>query len=174
MVASQRRRGVATVLGRLVASGRKIAVMAALIGNLLIALAKLAGALVSGSASMFAESAHSFSDVGNQILLLIGVKRSGAPPPDKQPFGTGKAAYFWPLMVAVLLFGVAGAYSLIEGVEGFRHPHHVDNIKLSLAVFAVAFVIEAGTPDVASQQARKAARADGLTRKQWMKENRDA
>ena len=36
-------------------------------------------AIVSGSASMFAESVHSFADTLNQSLLLIGLKRSRRP-----------------------------------------------------------------------------------------------
>jgi cation diffusion facilitator family transporter len=106
----------------------KVAVVAALLGNLLIAILKLVAGLISGSASMLAEAAHSFSDVGNQILLLIGISRAHAPPSAKHPYGTGKAAYFWPFMVAILLFGIAGAYSVFEGYEKIAHPHELGDI----------------------------------------------
>lgn len=148
-----------------------IAVWAALFGNLLIAIAKLAGGIVSGSASMFAEAAHSFSDVGNQLLLLLGLQRSKKAPNPKHPYGTGKAAYFWPLMVAVLLFGVAGGYSLFEGIEKFLHPHEVHDITLSLGVLALAFVIEAVVLIVAIREAIKENPA-GM--KAFLRENRDA
>ncbi len=156
------------------ASESPIAVWAAFFGNLIIAIGKLLAGLASGSAAMLAEAAHSFSDVGNQVLLLIGIKRSSAPASEKYPFGKGKAAYFWPLMVAVLLFGVAGAYSLIEGIEKFRHPHEVGSITLSLWVLGGAFAVEAATLGVAVVQARKIARAEGLTWRGFIEENRDA
>ena len=98
-------------------AGSKLAVLAALAGNLLIAIAKLVGGLASGSAAMFAEAAHSFSDVGNQVLLLVGIRKAEAPPSERHPFGGGKSAYFWPFLVAVLLFGFAGGYSVFEGIE---------------------------------------------------------
>lgn len=151
-----------------------IAVWAAFFGNLIIAIGKLVAGLASGSAAMLAEAAHSFSDVGNQVLLLIGIKRSRAPPSEKYPFGTGKAAYFWPLMVAVLLFGVAGAYSLFEGIEKFRHPHEIGSIRLSLFVLGGAFIVEFFTLAVAFVQARKIARAEGLSWRGFIEENRDA
>jgi len=72
----------------------KVAVVAALVANLVIAVLKLAAGLFSGSAAMLAESAHSFSDVGNQILLLGGISRSHWPPSPEHPYGTGKAAFF--------------------------------------------------------------------------------
>ncbi len=156
------------------ASESRIAVLAAFFGNLIIAIGKLVAGLASGSASMLAESAHSFSDVGNQVLLLIGIQRSTRPPSPKYPFGTGKAAYFWPFMVAVLLFGVAGAYSIFEGIEKFRHPHPVEDITLSLIVLGVAFIIEAGTLGVAVAQAVKLARKEGLAWRAFFRENRDA
>ncbi len=151
-----------------------IAVWAAFFGNLVIAIGKLLAGLASGSAAMFAEAAHSFSDVGNQVLLLIGIKRSKAPPSEKYPFGKGKAAYFWPLIVAVLLFGVAGAYSLFEGIEKFRHPHELESITLALIVLGVAFVIEAVTLGVAVLQAVRLAREEGNTWREFVQENRDA
>ena len=52
------------------------AVIAALFGNLAIAVSKLFAALFTGSSSMWAETLHSFSDTVNQILLLIGLRTS--------------------------------------------------------------------------------------------------
>ena len=52
------------------------AVIAALAVNLGIAITKFAAFLVTGSASMLAESVHSVADTGNELLLLIGSGRS--------------------------------------------------------------------------------------------------
>lgn len=157
------------------ASGSRIAVVAALIANFTIAILKLVTGLLAGSASMLAEAAHSFSDTGNQVLLLVGLARADPEPTDRHPFGRGKSAYFWPFMVAVLLFVGAGAYSLFEGIRKVLDPHALGDIRLSLAVLAVAFVLEAIALTVAVRQARRKAHEAGVDSvREFLRENRDA
>ncbi|MBI4393721.1 MAG: cation transporter [Euryarchaeota archaeon] len=157
------------------ATETKTAVIAALLGNLAIALVKLFAAIIGGSSAMLAEAAHSFSDVGNQVMLYIGLRRSHRPPTDEHPYGTSKAAYLWSFLVAIILFGVAGAFSLFEGVEKIQHPHVVDDITLSLGVLLGAFILEAWSLSVALGQAKKAARARNIVGfRQFLEENRDA
>lgn len=153
----------------------RLAVLAALGANLLIAVMKLVAALISGSSAMLAEAAHSFSDCGNQLLLLVGQRAAQRPASPEHPFGTAQSTYFWSFMVAVLLFGVAGGYSLFEGVEKLRHPEPVGDIRLSLAVLAGAFALEAGSLVVALRETRKAARARGIrSTREFLEDNRDA
>lgn len=157
------------------AAGSRLSVFAALGANLVIAVLKLVSGLAIGSSAMLAEAAHSFSDVGNQVLLLIGLQRSQAGPSDKYPFGRGKSAYFWPFLVAVLLFGVAGAYSLIEGIEKVRHPHPIGDPTVSLGVLAAAFVLEAIALTIALRQARSRADEAGIRSVgAFLRQNRDA
>ena len=52
------------------------AVVAALLANLGIAVAKFVGFVITGSASMLAEAIHSVADSGNQGLLLLGGHRA--------------------------------------------------------------------------------------------------
>lgn len=157
------------------ASGSLISVIAALVANFVIAILKLTAGLIAGSSAMLAEAAHSFSDVGNQLLLLVGLRRADPEPTDKHPFGRGKSVYFWSFMVAVLLFGVAGAYSMFEGVEKILHPHPLGDIRLSLGVLGVAFVIEAIALGVAVRQARLRAQKAGIaSMREFLDENRDA
>lgn len=159
----------------LVAGESKVAIVAALVANLLIALLKLGAGLVSGSASMLAEAAHSFSDVGNQVLLLIGLRQAQGPASDLHPYGTAKDAYFWPFVVAILLFGVAGGYSVFEGVEKMLHPHAIGDTTLAFAVLGIAFAIEAVSMTIAVREAMKGARSRGIrTVREFLRENRDA
>jgi divalent metal cation (Fe/Co/Zn/Cd) transporter len=72
------------------------AVVTALIANIAVALAKLAAWLVSGSSAMLAESIHSAADSGNEILLLVGVRRAGRPADARHPFGHARFRYPMP------------------------------------------------------------------------------
>lgn len=116
--------------------------MAALFGNLGIAIFKIAAALLSGSSSMLAEGYHSVSDTFNQVLLLYGLKRSRKPPDAEHPFGHGKEQFFWSFVVAVVLFGIAGTLSVIEGYHKFRHPEPISHIALNYLAIGVAVLFE--------------------------------
>jgi cation diffusion facilitator family transporter len=158
-----------------VASGSFVSVLAALVGNLVIAMVKLVTGLAAGSSAMLAEAAHSFSDTGNQVLLLIGLQRARPSPTDRYPFGRGKSAYFWPFLVAVLLFGVAGLYSIYEGAHKVLDPHPLGSISVPLAVLAAAFVIEGIVLFIAVRKASEAAREQGMgSVGEFLRETRDA
>lgn len=103
------------------ASGSTGVVMAAMVANAGIAVLKFGGFIVTGSPSMLAETYHSISDTGNQVLLLFGIKYSQQEATRIHPFGYGKAQFFYAFLVSVLLFAVAGWESLKHGVEVFRH-----------------------------------------------------
>lgn len=66
--------------------------------------------MLTGSASMVAEAAHSWADTGNEIFLIIANKQSRRPPEPEHPLGFGREAYVWSLFAALGLF-VAGAPS---------------------------------------------------------------
>ena len=66
-----------------------VTVIVAFGANLLIALAKSAAAVMTGSASMLAEAAHSWADTGNEIFLLIANRRSRRPPDPRTRSATG-------------------------------------------------------------------------------------
>src|SRR5690242_19586809 len=115
-------------------------ILRALGANFMIACAKGVGAFITGSASMVAETIHSFSDCANQLLLLLGLKKARTPPSDRYPLGRGRELYFWSFMVAMLLFLGGGAYSIYEGVHKLMHPQPVENplVAISILGFALA------------------------------------
>ncbi|WP_336135161.1 cation diffusion facilitator family transporter [Natronomonas amylolytica] len=96
-------------------------VIAAMFANGAIAVLKFFGFLLTGSPSMLAETYHSISDTGNQVLLLVGIKYSQQEANRTHPFGYGKAQFFYAFLVSVLLFGIAGWESLKHGYEKVRH-----------------------------------------------------
>lgn len=95
----------------------KKVVIAALAGNLAIAVCKFAAAFLSGSASTMAEAVHSVADSGNQALLLLGMTLAAKPATEKYPFGRNGELYFWPFVVALILFSVGGAFAIYEGIH---------------------------------------------------------
>ena len=70
-------------------AGSKSVVIAAMIANGGIAVLKFFGFLLTGSPSMLAETYHSISDTGNQVLLLVGIKYSERSASSIHPFGYG-------------------------------------------------------------------------------------
>jgi cation diffusion facilitator family transporter len=106
------------------AAGSTGVVIAAMIANGGIAILKFIGFLLTGSPSMLAETLHSISDTGNQVLLLVGIKFSQRGASGVHPFGYGKAQFFYAFLVSVLLFGVAGWESLKHGISKVRSGGH--------------------------------------------------
>jgi cation diffusion facilitator family transporter len=118
------------------------AVLAALAANLGIAIVKFIAFLVSGSASLLAESVHSIADTGNQVLLIIGRGRSDRPASDDHPFGFGRERYFYGFVVAVMLFTVGAAFSIYEGVHKILDPEAIHDSLIAFIVLAVSAVLE--------------------------------
>jgi cation diffusion facilitator family transporter len=125
------------------ASESKAAVIAAIVGNLGIAVSKGVAAAFSGSSAMLSEAIHSFVDTGNGALLLYGLHRSKLPADRAHPFGYGHELYFWTLVVAVLIFGLGGGMSIVTGWRHIDHPEPPKDLAWSYAVLAVAATFEA-------------------------------
>jgi cation diffusion facilitator family transporter len=124
------------------AGGGTRAIIAAFAANIGIAVTKLVAALVSNSASMLAEAIHSFADSGNQLLLLLGGRRSRKAADASHPFGYGRERYVYAFVVSIILFSVGGVFSLYEGVEKLTHPHELENAWLPIVVLIVAIGLE--------------------------------
>ncbi|MDJ0943896.1 MAG: cation diffusion facilitator family transporter [Kiloniellales bacterium] len=133
------------------ASSTKV-ILAALAGNLLIAVTKFTAAWFTGSSAMFSEAIHSSVDTGNQGLLLYGLKRSKRPADAQHPFGHGQELYFWAFVVAILIFGLGAGVSIYEGVAKIQHPHEITNPVINYVVLGLAMVFEAGACWVAFKE----------------------
>jgi cation diffusion facilitator family transporter len=141
---------------------RSFTILGALAANLVIAAAKFAAAAVTGSSAMISVGIHSLVDTGNQLLLLLGIRRSRRPADASHPFGHGKELYFWSLIVAMLLFGVGGGMSIYEGISHLLRPRPLDSPFWSYSSLAVAFVFEGISWLLAMRQLRPQFRARGV------------
>jgi len=127
--------------------------------NLSVAAAKFVGGLLSGSAAMLAEGAHSIADTLNQAFLLTALKRSRKPADTVHPFGYGKERYFWSMLAAVGIFVLGAGFSVLEGVESILHPEPLTSLVVVYSVLAASFVFEGVSWLKALRQLRSEARA---------------
>ena len=118
------------------------AVIAALLANTGIAISKFFAFAITGSTSMLSEAIHSVADAFNQVLLLIGGKRSKRVADEKYQFGYGRVRYVYGFMVAIVLFMVGGIYSFYEGLHKWNHPEPVKDFWIAIIVLLVAIVLE--------------------------------
>jgi cation diffusion facilitator family transporter len=125
-----------------VTDGSRTAIFAAFFANLGIAISKFIGFLITGSASLLAETIHSAADTGNQMLLFLGGQRARRSATPAHPFGYGRERYFWAFAVALVLFSMGGMFALYEGISKFRDPHEVESLTVAIVILVVAIVLE--------------------------------
>lgn len=148
------------------------AILYALGANFGIAVSKFAAAAWTGSGSMLAEAIHSTADCANQLLLLLGMREARRPESPDHPLGHHRAAYFWSMVVALLLFFMGGAFSVYEGIERMLHPQSLQNGLVAMVVLGVAVVLEAFSLAGAMREIRKIARGKPFLR--WFRESRQS
>lgn len=136
-------------------SGGSRAVIAALGANLGIALIKFIAFAITLSSSMLAEGVHSLVDSGNQVLLLVGAKRSRRVATAEHPFGYGRDRYVYGFLVALMLFSAGGLFALYEGITKIRHPHSIDSPAVALVVLAIALGLESFSLRTAIHESRE-------------------
>lgn len=117
-------------------------VIRALLGDLLIAVTKYIAAIFSGSAAMLAEAIHSTSDTVNQFLLLLGYNLSTKKDASKFPFGRGREQFFWSFVVAILVFGISGVITFVEGILKLTTSYRIVDPAYAYLVLAFSFAVD--------------------------------
>ena len=141
------------------AGNSKKVVYAAMTGNGLIAISKLAAGIFTGSGAMISEAVHSFADTSNQGLLLYGMRRAKRRPTALHPLGYAPESYFWPFLVSIVIFLLGGVFALYEGIHGFLQDpaEHGEDVSFlaNYIVLGVAIVFEAVVFAVAIKEFNK-------------------
>lgn len=138
-------------------SGSTVTVLVAFAANLVIAVAKTIAAMLTSSASLVAEAAHSWADAGNEVFLLIADRRSRQEPDETHPLGHGRETYVWSLFAALGLFVAGAAVSITHGVTELLHPEPASDFVIGYIVLAIAFVFEGTSLLQSLRQARREA-----------------
>jgi cation diffusion facilitator family transporter len=153
--------------------GTRKVVIAALAGNVAIAACKFGAAYASRSTATLAEAVHSLADTANQGLLLVGMRLSVRPANDRFAFGRASERYFWPFIVALLLFSVGGAFAIWQGTLRLVSPEGPvpGGAVFSYGVLGVSLVIEGLSFRVAFREFKLL--AQGRTWRRAIAETRD-
>jgi cation diffusion facilitator family transporter len=119
-----------------------VTILVAFGANVLIAVAKTGAGLLTGSASILAEAAHSWADTGNEIFLLIASHRSRRPADPAHPLGHGREAYIWSMFAALGLLAAGAAVSVARGIQELITPERASHFAVGYIVLAISFVLE--------------------------------
>ena len=145
----------------------------ALTANLLIAVAKLIGGLLSGSVAMLAEAGHSLADTVNQVFLGVSLQLGSKPPDEQHPFGYGKERFFWAFLAAAFIFVAGAVFSVVEGIRSVLGDGGDESFVIAYVVLAVAFVAEGVSLLRALRQARDEAASEGRTLRRHLRLSKD-
>jgi len=91
-------------------------VVIALLANLGVAAIKAVAGVLTASAALLAEAAHSVGDCTTELFLMTALRRSKRPPDREHPFGYGKERYFWSLLAAMTIFVLGAGFAAYQGV----------------------------------------------------------
>src|SRR2546430_11236164 len=128
-------------LQRIQSSESARTILVALAANVVIAIAKLVGGLISGSTALLAEAAHSLADASNEVFLGISLRRAAAPADDRHPLGHGRERFLWAFLAAMASFLVGGCFSVAIAVRQLvRGEMMTGRTTGAWIVLAVAFV----------------------------------
>lgn len=139
-----------------------VSVVAALVGNFVIAMLKVIGFLLSGSSSLFSEAIHSFADTANQSLLLIGIVKSRRAPDEDSSYGYGLERFFWALISACGVFFVGAGVTIYHGIHTVLHPDTLLFKPEVFGILVISFVVESVTFSIALRELLNE-REDGAT-----------
>lgn len=165
------RRGLTRSRGTARASRKTVLI--ALAANAFVAVTKLAGGLLSGSAAMLAEAAHSLADTTNQGFLLVSIRLSSREPTPDQPFGYGRMRFLWTFIAAIAMFLAGATFAIGYGVYELISGPKSSDYGIAYATLAIALAAEGTSWVRAIRQTRGEAKEAQLPLLRYVRESRD-
>ena len=123
-------------------SAQRVAVITALVANLVVAAAKAGAFVITGSSALLAESLHSVADSANEVLLLVGARRSSRPADQRHPFGHARYRYVYAFLVSLTVFWIGGVLATIEGISHLASDEPIVDPHWALAVLGLGAVLD--------------------------------
>jgi cation diffusion facilitator family transporter len=158
---------------RRTAAATRRTVLIALLANALVGLTKLAGGLLSGSASLFAEAGHSVADTTNQAFLLHSISLADRDPTPDQPFGFGRVRFLWTFIAAVLMFMAGAFFAIGYGIFEIVKGDHSAGYGFAYATLAIDAIAEGSSWVRAVRQTRGDAGKAGMPLLEYVRSSRD-
>jgi cation diffusion facilitator family transporter len=137
--------------------GNRRSLAVALAANLLVAAAKLGAGLLTGSAALLAEAAHSVADSTNEVMLGISFKRARRPADDEHPFGYGGLRFLWAFLAAISSFLIGGCFSVGLAISDLVHGNVLSDLPVAWTVLGVAALADGTALRQTLGQARREA-----------------
>ncbi|CAD5142162.1 MULTISPECIES: cation diffusion facilitator family transporter [Microbacterium] len=148
-------------------------VVLAFLANILVAIAKTVAAVITSSASMVAEAAHSWADAGNEIFLLIADRRGAKTKDARHPLGYGRNAFVWSLIAAFGIFTAGSIVSIMHGIQELSDTGPVESPVVAYVVLGIAFVLEGASFTQAMVRSRRLAKERGSSTWDFVLETSD-
>ncbi|WP_312674645.1 cation diffusion facilitator family transporter [Microbacterium sp.] len=148
-------------------------VVLAFLANILVAIAKTVAAVITSSASMVAEAAHSWADAGNEIFLLIADRRGAKTKDARHPLGYGRNAFVWSLIAAFGIFTAGSIVSIMHGIQELSDTGPVESPVVAYIVLGIAFVLEGASFTQAMVRSRRLAQERGSSTWDFVLETSD-
>ncbi|MEW2459069.1 cation diffusion facilitator family transporter [Microbacterium sp. K41] len=148
-------------------------VLLAFLANVLVAIAKTVAAVITSSASMVAEAAHSWADAGNEVFLLIADRRGAKTKDARHPLGYGRNAFVWSLIAAFGIFTAGSIVSIMHGIQELSDTGPVESPVVAYVVLGIAFVLEGASFTQAMIRSRRLARERGSSTWDFVLETSD-
>jgi cation diffusion facilitator family transporter len=143
-------------------------VVVAGLANLVIAISKFVAGLISGSAAMLSEAAHSVADTVTEVFLFVALRRGGKPADEQHPFGYGKESFVWAFIAALFTFVGGAGFSIYHGVTTIVGGEHTGQYLVSYVVLAVSFVAEGVSFLRARRQVAGESRRWGISQRRFL------
>ena len=112
-----------------------------LLCNLLLTAAKAAAGILGHSQAVLADALHSFTDLGTDIAVILGVRYWTAPADEDHPHGHGRIETLVTVVIGLAIGAVAIGIAT-RAIRGLRHAPETTPSGIALLVALLSIVVK--------------------------------